>query len=204
MFQQVLPFDDFYAWHELVKTLKLLPKGARFVFYGVGKRITFTREVNAEVSIVTGSLSESLPTPSFEVTFMTAVLKDPHKHLCIYEKSATRNKNWKLQIFRCVDPDCKSYTKAELLIGKRARCHECKNDIIIDKSQVRNTAIVGLCCSKALKAIQFRAAKATMKNIFAEVEAKEIAEEGSSFENVNPLDEIIENGLDFSTELFGK
>lgn len=199
MFQQVLPFDDFYSWRELIKTLQVLDRDSRFVFYGVGKRITFTRLSNARVSIVTGALIESGPTPSFEVTFMAEVLKDSHKHLHIYEKSATRNKDWKLQIFRCTDPDCKSYYRAEQIIGKRARCHTCKGEIIIEKSQIKNATIVGLCCSKALKAIQFRSAKAAMKNILAEIEVKE--EEVMS-EPAERISDLIHEGFKFPEGIF--
>jgi len=209
MFQQVLPFDDFYAWRELIKSLRALHRGERFVFYGVGKKIQFTRLNNTRVQIVTEWLITGLPTPSFEVTFMAAVLKDTHKHLHIYEKSATRQEDWKKQIYRCIDPDCKTYYKAEQIIGKRARCHECKSEIIIEKSQVRNAVIVGLCCSKSLKAIRFRNARATMKDIFAEAQIKAEAEIAENHETsmedtaaADKLSELIESGFEFPSGVF--
>lgn len=176
MFQQVLPFDDAYAWERLVGVLKLQTKGERFVFYGLGKKITFTREANMKVGITTDSMSFGLTKPSFEVTFMAAVLKDAHRHLHIYEKSATRNKDWKLQIYRCADPDCRHYEPAEKIIGKRARCHECKTEMIIDRSQIKNKIIVGMCCAKSMAAIKFRAAKVAINDVLAQAGISETTE----------------------------
>jgi len=165
MFQQVLPFDNLYAWERLIGVLKFQTKGERFVFYGLGKKIVFTRMADAKVSIVTDSLLPDSLKPSFEVTFMAAVMKDAHRHLHVYEKSATRNPNWKLQIYRCTDPDCRHYEQAEKIIGKRARCHECKAEIVIDRGQIKNKIIVGMCCSKSLAAIKFRAAQVAISDV---------------------------------------
>ncbi len=78
------------------------------------------------------------------------------RHIHIYERSHSKHKDWRCQVYRCIDPDCSHYIKAELIIGKRARCHECKQVMIIEKSQVKNFAIVGLCCSKSKKAKSLR------------------------------------------------
>lgn len=191
MFQQVLPFDDLYAWDELIRTLKAQRRGDKFVFYGIGKKITFTRLANASVSIATHVLDETLSKPTFEVTFMTSILKDSHKHLHRYEKSASRSKDWKKQIYRCADPDCRTYMKAELIIGKRADCHECGEEIIIDKEQVKNATIVGLCCSKSQKAIAYRAAKTSIANLFAAMGVTETLEP-----KVEINEEVIEAGVE--------
>lgn len=90
------------------------------------------------------------------------------KHLHIYEKRATRSKDWKSQIYRCVDPDCPHYIRAEFLPGKRARCHVCGEPIIIKKdkdSQVKNKTITGLCCSKSDEAIAYRKAQQSIEKI---------------------------------------
>lgn len=190
MFQQVLPFDDLYAWERLIQVLKLQTKGERFVFYGLGKKITFIREANMRVSITTDSMAFGFTKPSFEVTFMAAVLKDANRHLHTYEKSATRNSNWKLQIYRCIDPDCRHYEQAEKIIGKRARCHECKGEIIITKDQIKNKIIVGMCCSKSITAVKFRAAKIAIADVLTAAGISEVTE--AVAENEEPLPEPID------------
>ena len=66
------------------------------------------------------------------------------KHLHEYMRSSS-NKD----IYRCVDPDCTHYQQKEFLVGKRARCHKCKNDMILTKDQLMNKIPSCMNCSKS-------------------------------------------------------
>jgi len=82
------------------------------------------------------------------------------KHLHEYMRSSG-SKN----IYRCMDPDCTHYQQKEFLVGKRAICHKCKNDMILTKDQLKNRIPSCMNCSKS------RAAKRVkdVRNFLAEI-----------------------------------
>lgn len=168
--QLQLPFDPTFAWRNFIKVLEKIQPGETLTFYDFGKKFKFTKLWGNRVSIVSSHLDEAEDINnerqvSFEKTFMASVLKKTEIHLHVYEKSPTRNSDWRKQIYRCTDPDCRSYFPARDILGKRARCAECKKEIIIERSQIKNARIVGLCCEKSKKGDAFRAAQAAVEDL---------------------------------------
>jgi hypothetical protein len=178
-YQSSFNFDETYAWTRFVDIVKRIKVKQHLVFYGFERKIVLTKVKRDRVSIVseklTSILGESAATAIrnqrfFEVTFMAAVLKDQNKHLHTFERSLTKNKDWKKQAYRCIDPDCTSYFQAQQILGKRAHCAICKHEIIIERSQLKNAKIVGLCCSKSKKGKLVQKAKSAITDIFEQME----------------------------------
>lgn len=178
------PFDETYAWENFIIVVQNLKQAERVVFYGFNRKLTFYKIGTGpfgKVLITSQSLSEPEEQElnnqnRFEKVFMSAILKDANKHLHTYEKSATRNPDWRKQRFRCIDPDCRHYDAAAFIVGKRAKCHKCGEPIIVEKEQIRNAAIVGLCCSKSKKAKVVKTAASVLDDLFTEQHFKEISE----------------------------
>ena len=82
------------------------------------------------------------------------------KHLHEYMRSSG-SKN----IYRCVDPDCTHYQSKEFLIGKRARCYKCKNEMLLNKSQLSNKVPVCLECSKSKSAKRVKDVRGFLEGI---------------------------------------
>lgn len=196
--QGVLPFDELFAWRNFIKVLERLKQGESLVFYDFSKKFRFTMLRKQTVSIVTLKLNEAeeqnlSQQQIFERTFMASVLKQGNiKHTHSYEKSPTRNPDWKKQIFKCTNPDCRHYAMARDILGKRAGCANCGEELVIDKSQIRNAKIVGLCCAKSKAGEAYRNAKKAVRelDLFSDFETTQPLQESESYEGIlNVLEE---------------
>lgn len=191
--QLSLPFDELFAWRNFIKVLDKIKQGESLTFYDFGKKFKFTKLWGNRVSICSYRLDETedlnhSKQVSFEKTFMASVLKQTEVHLHVYEKSPTRNSDWRKQIYRCTDPDCRHYAPARDILGKRARCCECKKETIIEKSQIKNARIVGLCCEKSKKGEAYRAAQTAVQDLDLFKTGTMTFEEDTHVEEISLLD----------------
>lgn len=191
-----LPFTETYAWEQFIEVCKKLKQSQKVVFYGFGKKIKVVKLYHERCLISNLNLSEPEELDlnkqrRFERVFMNAIMKDKHQgHVHVYERSENINPNWIKQVYRCIDPDCSHYTQAQFIIGKRALCAVCKEPMVIEKAQLRNKKVVGLCCSKSKRAKAFQT-------------AAKVTEELEIFQNFK-LEEINEPDLSTQTEGVGE
>lgn len=68
-----------------------------------------------------------------------------------YERSKTRK-----NIYRCRHPKCPHYKDRELLEGKEAACHKCKQPFILTWQQLRNKHPVCDFCMKSPRSLELR------------------------------------------------
>ena len=88
------------------------------------------------------------------------------KHLHRYVRSRTRK-----DIYRCVHPDCTHYNRADLIVGKRAECSKCGEEMLIEELQAlryKTKYLTCLNCSKSKKAQEFKKIKNLISNILTE------------------------------------
>jgi adenylate kinase family enzyme len=151
-----LPFTETYAWENFLELVGKLKQAESMVFFGFGRKIKIQR-IYHKFLITSSSLNEVeeldlSKQQKFERVFMSSILKDPNRHFHRFEKSPSRNPDWKKQIFKCIDPDCRHYTQAQFILNKRAACARCGELFIVEKAQIKNKSLVGLCCAKSKKA----------------------------------------------------
>ena len=82
------------------------------------------------------------------------------KHLHEYMRSSG-SKN----IYRCTDPDCTHYQQKEFLLGKRARCGKCKNEMILTKDQLKNRVPSCMNCSKSRASKRVKEVRSFLEDI---------------------------------------
>lgn len=178
-YQAVLPFDEAYAWTNLIKQLKKLNIGQKISYYGFkGRKIILKRVSSQLLNITSYSLTALKSNIEYdnglkfiEVEFMSTVLKPNTKHIHTYIKSRTKNANWKNQIYKCADPNCSHYQQAEFIIGKTVLC-ECGETTIASYEQIRhrNRKLTCLMCSKSPKKEAVKLVNDEMKDLFKEKE----------------------------------
>jgi len=86
--------------------------------------------------------------------------EDKTKHLHEYVRSNANKK-----IYRCMDPDCTHYQSRDYLEGKRARCHKCKEEMILTKLQLRNRVPVCLDCTRSHKGKRVKVVRGFLERI---------------------------------------
>lgn len=175
-YQSVLPFDETYAWENLVKNLKKLSQGQKIVYYGItGRRISI-RNISKDNYLVTsyslGALTFNIEYDSklsfVEVEFMSTVIKPIVKHIHSFKKGLTRNPDWRKQVYHCSDPDCSSYFQAHQINGKTALCAKCGTRTTVDYEQIRhrNRNLTCLQCSKSPKKLVVAKVHEEVQDIF--------------------------------------
>jgi len=81
--------------------------------------------------------------------------------LHVYERSKDNK-----EIYRCIHPECTSYNRVALLLGKAAECFKCHDKFILTKKQLKNFHPVCISCSKEKKSPTLGIGTELMQNIF--------------------------------------
>jgi hypothetical protein len=194
-YQNALPFDEEYAWLNLIKAIKKLSQGQKLVYYGIHqKKVTFRCLYKSRFIITSYSINALKYTVEddrhltfTEVEFMSTVVKPNVKHVHSFVKGLTKNEDWRKQVYRCSDSNCSHYNQAQFIVGKNINCASCGDRTIADYEQIRhrNRKLICLNCSKSPRKELVRNVMDDLEKLFDNSEQSEGDEHVESPKNVN-------------------
>lgn len=162
MYQQSLSFDETYEWVRFVGEVIKAKAGSIFRYDGIsGRTIIISKAIQDKVYITSNESRLKLVESKIKASKM-AVLTAEHIHT--YQRSPIRHENRELQIYRCIDPDCRHYAPMHLIRDKRAMCKKCRQPFVIYKQQLTllNKDLVCPLCSKSKVAEELRTAASVL------------------------------------------
>ena len=84
-------------------------------------------------------------------------------HLHIYQRHKKRK-----DIYICIHPDCRHYQNKDMLLGKRALCVACRNELILDAYHLSHAVPKCMNCSNRKEHRELKRVKESISSLFEE------------------------------------